>query len=61
MHIETKCAITCRATICNLFEFVCKVSNDKIYNFFLFEILNGYLSKSNESYMVLQYATLEEN
>ena len=43
MYIETKCAITCRATICNLFEFVCKVSDDKIYNIFVFRILSGYL------------------
>ena len=44
MYIETKCAITCRATICNLFEFVCKVSDDKIYNIFVFRILSRYLS-----------------
>ena len=42
MYIETKCAITCRATICNLFEFVCKVSDDKIYNIFVFRILSGF-------------------
>ena len=46
MYIETKCAITCRPTICNLFVFVCKVSNDKIYNIFVFKIVSGYLSMS---------------
>ena len=35
-----------RTTICNLFVFVCKVSNDKIYDIFAFKIVSGYLSMS---------------
>ena len=47
MYIETKCTITCRTTICNLFVFVCKVSNDKIYNIFVFSILSGFCNLIN--------------